>query len=151
VSKREHEVRLPDRFWSHSTHLSLDAKGMYSILLTFIDYQTAETHVGNIRLERESGYGRDKVEGLLRELESSGFIKRSRQYCANLKSKRTIKCLKFVSMPWKSVSRPDALISRPSENQGYILTEPKSSFPSQSHKSDSSLPLPEPEKPERIM
>jgi hypothetical protein len=64
MSKGEHEVRLPDRFWRHSTHLSLDAKGMYSILLTFIDYRTCETHVGNDRLERSNAMRRDPQLGL---------------------------------------------------------------------------------------
>jgi hypothetical protein len=149
--RREHEVRLPDRFWRHGTKLSAEAKALYAILLTFTDYNTAETRVGNSRLEKESGYGRDKVEALLRELERSAFINRDRQYRGNLKSERTIKCLKFVSMPWKSGGRPDALISRSSENQGYILTESKSSEPSQSHKSNTSIPLPESGTPERIM
>lgn len=91
-------MRLPDRFWRHSTHLSLDAKGIYSILLTFIDYRTCETLVGNYRLERESGFGRDKVKGLISELEAKGFIERKRLFVGNLKSKRILRCLKFVSM-----------------------------------------------------
>lgn len=147
---REHEVRLPDRFWRHCTHLSVDAKAMYCILLTFIDYRTAETHVGNDRLERESGYGRDKVKGLLAELESNEFIERKRLCVGNLKSERILRCLKFVSMDGFSVNRPD----------GRVFGQPKispislpshSSVPSQSHESTASLPLSDPEKPERIM
>jgi len=124
---------------------------MYSILLTFTDYQTGETHVGNARLERESGYGRDKIKGLLAELERAGFIERKRLYVGNLKSKRILRCLKFVSMDGKSAHRLDGRVSGHTENQPYILTESKSSVPSQSHKSKSSIPLPGPEIPERIM
>jgi hypothetical protein len=61
MSKGEHEVRLPDRFWRHFTHLSLDAKGMYSILLTFIDCRTCETHVGNDRFERPNAMRRSSA------------------------------------------------------------------------------------------
>ena len=147
---REHEVRLPDRFWRHSTHSSLDAKGMYSILLTFIDYQTNETHVGNARLERESGYGRDKVERLIAELEANGFIERKWLYAGNLKSKRIIRCLKFVSMPCKSGSRSDERVFREPKISPISLPR-HSSIPSQSHKSTASLLLPESETPERIM
>lgn len=152
MSNREHEVRLPDRFWRHCTHLSLEAKGMYSILLTFVDYQTAETHVGNVRLERESGYGRDKVKALIAELEASGFIKRKWLYAGNLKSKRILRCLKFLSTDGFSVSRPDGRVfSRPKISP--LSLPSHSSEPSQSHKSNSSEPLPaEPETPsERIM
>lgn len=147
---REHEVRLPDRFWRHGTKLSTDAKALYSILLTFIDYDTAETHVGNIRLEKESGYGRDKVKNLLGELESKGFIERKRLYVGNLKSKRILRSLKFLSMDGFSVNRPDGRVfGQPKISP---ISEPShSSEPSQSHQSNSSLPLPEPEKPERIM
>ena len=94
---REHEVRLPDRFWRHSTNLSLDAKGLYSILLTFIDYETCITFVSNRRLEREAGYGLVKVKELLKELESNGYIKRTQQKRGNLKSKRYIQCLMYAS------------------------------------------------------
>jgi len=125
---REHEVRLPDRFWRHCTKLSTDAKALYSILLTFIDYKTAETHVGNTRLERESGFGRDKIKELILELEASGFIKRTRLYVGNLKSKRILRCLKFTSTDGKSDYRLDRLVSGTTENQPYILT--KSSHPS---------------------
>jgi len=147
---REHEVRLPDRFWRHSTRLSSEAKAMYSILLTFIDYNTAETHVGNVRLEKESGYGRDKVKNLLVELESKGFIERKRLYVGNLKSKRIIRCLKFLSMDGFSVSRLD----------GRVFGQPKISpisLPSHSHPSpipkneESSEPFPDAEKPQKVM
>ena len=147
---REHEVRLPDRFWRHSTHLSLDAKGMYSILLTFVDYNTGETVVGNDRLERESRYGRDKVERLIAELEANGFIERRWLYAGNLKSKRIISCLKFVSMPCKSGSRFDERVFREPKISPISLPS-HSSVPSQSHKSTASLPLPGPEKPQRVM
>src|SRR5260370_9844634 len=96
MTKREHEVRLPDRFWRHSTHLSLDAKGMYSILLTFIDYRTCQTHVGNDRLERESGYARDKVKSLISELEAKEFLQRKRLNVGNLKSRGIHPCLKLA-------------------------------------------------------
>ena len=138
---REHEVRLPDRFWRHSTKISTDAKALYSILLTFIDYNTNETHVGNTRLERESGHGRDKVNSLLAELETAGFVERKRLYVGNLKSKRIICCLKFLSMDGFSAHRLD----------GRVFGQPKISpisLPSQSHpspiqkKEKSSLPLP---------
>jgi hypothetical protein len=147
---REHEVRLPDRFWRHSTHISIGAKALYSILLTFIDYRTNETTVSNDRLERESGYGRDKVKAVILELEATGFIERKRLYVGNLKSKRILRCLKFVSTDGFSVSRLD----------GRVFGQPKISpisLPSHSHpspiqkKEESSLPLPEPEKLERIM
>lgn len=139
---REHEVRLPDRFWRLCTNISTDAKALYSILLTFIDYNTAETHVGNTRLERESGYGRDKVKNLLMELENNGFIERKRLYKGNLKSKRMLHCLKFLSMDGFSVNRLD----------GRIFGRPKISpisLPSHSHpspipkKEESSEPFPD--------
>ncbi|SRR5258708_15288416 len=148
---REHEVRLPDRFWRHSTKISTDAKALYSILLTFIDYNTAETHVGNDRLERESGYGRDKVKNLLVELESNGFVERKRLYVGNLKSDRILRCLKFLSIDGLSVSRLD----------GRVFGQPKInpiSLPSHSHpspiqkKEESSEPFPaDAEKPQRVM
>ena len=147
---REHEVRLPDRFWRHSTKISTDAKALYSILLTFIDYRTGKTHVGNARLERESDYGRDKVKRLLSELEASGFIERTRLYVGNLKSKRIMLCLAFLSTDGFSVNRPD----------GRVFGQPKISpisVPSHSHpspipkKEESSLPLPGQETPGRIM
>ena len=147
---REHEVRLPDRFWRNCTKISTDAKALYSILLTFTDYNTDETHVGNSRLERESGYGRDKVKGLLLELENSGFIERERLFVGNLKSKRILRCLKFTSIDGFSVHRAD----------GLVFGQPKIrpiSLPSHSHpspiqkKEKSSLPLPEQEPSERIV
>ena len=148
---REHEVRLPDRFWRHCTHLSLDAKGMYSILLTFIDYRTNETVVSNARLERESGYGRDKVKALILQLEASGFIERKRLYVGNLKSQRILRCLKFVSMDGNSVNRLDRRVS------GQPKVSPIS-LPSHSHpspipkKEESSEPFPaDAEKLQRAM
>jgi len=122
--------------------LSTEAKALYSILLTFIDYNTGETHVGNSRLERESGYGRDKVKGLLMELESAGFIERRRLFVGNLKSKRLLRCLKFISIDGFSVSRPDGLVSgRPKISP---ISLPSHSHPSPIQKKEkSSLPLQE--------
>ena len=150
MSRREHEVRVPDRLWRHGVKISTDAKALYCILLTFIDYRTGETHVGNARLEKESGYGRDKVKSLLVELEANKFIERNRLYVGNLKSRRVLRCLKFVSMDGFSVNRPDGRVfGQPKISP---ISEPShSSEPSQSHTSTSSIPLPEPEKPERIM
>lgn len=147
---REHEVRLPDRFWRHSIKLSSDAKALYSILLTFIDYTTGETHVGNPRLERESGYGRDKVKALLVELETAKFIERKRLYFGNLKSTRVLRCLKFLSMDGFSVNRLDGRVfGQPKISP---ISEPSHSHPSPiQQKEKSSLPLPEQELPERIM
>jgi hypothetical protein len=125
---REHEVRLPDRFWRHSTHLSLDAKGLYSILLTFIDYQTCVTFVSNLRLQRETGYGLVKVKSLLSELEINGFIKRRQEMRGNLKSKRHIQCLRYASPVVQIPSdRPGSTAFGTAENQPTILTESKSS------------------------
>jgi hypothetical protein len=120
---REHEVRLPDRFWRHSTNLSLDAKGLYSILLTFIDYETCITFVSNRRLEREAGYGLVKVKELLKELESNGYIKRTQQKRGNLKSKRYIQCLMYASPVVQIPSnRPGSTVFGTTENQPTILT-----------------------------
>ena len=151
MSNREHEVRLPDRFWRHCTHLSPGSKVMYCILLTFIDYNTCETIVGNLRLQRESGFGAVKVKGLLAELEAAKYIERHYRYAGNLRSERTIRCLKFTSTVQISYSRPDGMVSdRPKTIP--ISLPSHSSEPSQSHKSNSSEPLPAPETlPERIM
>lgn len=94
--KRDHEVRFPDRFWRRSTQLSHAAKGLYATLATFADYRTGLTFVSNARLQLETGFGRDVVKRLLRELELASFIKRSRQTNKNLLSKRWIRCLKYV-------------------------------------------------------
>ena len=125
---REHEVRLPDRFWRHSTHLTLAAKGLYSILLTFIDYKTCITFVSNPRLERETGYGVVKVKALLSELETNGYIRRTQEKRGNLKSKRYIHCLKYLSSEVQIPSnRPGSTVSGTIENQPTILTKSKSS------------------------
>lgn len=125
---REHEVRLPDRFWRHCTHLSLDAKGLYSILLTFIDYETSITFVSNPRLEKETGYGIVKVKALLAELELAGYIKRTQERRGNLKSKRFIECLKFLSPAVQIPSdRPGGTVFGTTENQPTILTKSESS------------------------
>jgi hypothetical protein len=148
---REHEVRLPDRFWRHGTKISTDAKVLYSILLTFVNYNTAETIVGNARLERESGYGRDKVKSLLVELEINKFIERKRLYAGNLKSMRILRCLKFLSTDGFSGNRSiDAFSVMPKSSP--------ISLPSQSHPSsipkqeESSEPFPAAaEKSRRVM
>ena len=41
--KRDHEVRFPDKFWRRGTHLSIDAKALYAVLVTFADYKTGES------------------------------------------------------------------------------------------------------------
>lgn len=147
---REHEVRLPDRFWRHCTRLSTNAKALYSILLTFIDYNTGETHVGNARLERESGYGQKKVRALLVELETAGFLERKRLFVGNLKSKRILRCLKFVSMRQFLPNRPDAAVFDASKITPISL--PSHSHPSPIQKQEkSSLPLPEQNLSERIL
>ena len=149
---REHEVRLPDRFWRHSTKLSPVAKTLYAILLTFIDWNTGETHVGNPRLEKELGCGRDKVKELLLELENAGFIKRWRLFVGNLKSKRVLRCLKFLSRDGISVHRLDGrLFGQPKIRP--ISLPNHSSEPSQSHKSKpkTSKPLLAEKFSERIM
>jgi hypothetical protein len=125
---REHEVRLPDRFWRHSTHLSLDAKGLYSVLLTFINYQTCVTFVSNPRLQLETGYGVVKVKALLSELEKNGYIRRNQEMRGNLKSKRYIKCLKYASPVVQIPSnRSGSTVFGTTENQPTILTKSKSS------------------------
>jgi hypothetical protein len=151
---REHEVRLPDRFWRHGVKISTDAKALYSILLTFTDYTINETHVGNARLEKESGYGRDKVKSLLIELEASKFIERKRLYVGNLKSKRILRCLKFVSIDGFSDHRLDRRVFGQPKISPISL--PSHSRPSPIQKpSESSEPFPDPEtsdtNPERIM
>lgn len=148
--KREHEIRFPDKFWRSATPLSHVAKGLYATLATFADYRTGLTFVSNERLQKETGFGRDKVERLLRELECGGYIERTRQCRRNLRWKRWVKCLRYVSS--------DSLIFRASdrhtenqgtENQGYIRTPVKSSVtPERQEKS--SFPC-RPQNAERIM
>ena len=135
----------------HSPFTSIRAKALYSILLTFVDYATNETYVSNLRLQRESGFGAVKVKGLLAELQAAKFIERSHRYVCNLRSKRTIRCLKFVSTVQIPNSRPE----------GMVFDQPKTipiSLPSHSHpspiqkKEESSEPFPvEVEKPQRVM
>src|SRR5262249_52970998 len=126
------------------------AKALYSILLTFIDYQTGETHVGNTRLEREAGYGQKKVCGLLAELEKAGFIERNRLFVGNLKSKRILRCVKFLSIAQFSPGRPDAAVFDASKITPISL--PSHSHPSPiQKKEESSLPLPAQKAFERIM
>jgi hypothetical protein len=151
VVSREHEVRLPDRFWRHCTKISTGAKALYSILLTFIDYNTAKTQVGNVRLERESGYGRDKVKSLLAELERNKFIERKRLYAGNLKSKRILSCLRFLSIDGFSVNRSmDVLSVAPKISP---ISLPSQSHPSPIPKQEGlSEPFPsDAEKPQRVM
>jgi hypothetical protein len=147
---REHEVRLPDRFWRHCTKLSAEAKAVYSILLTFIDYNTGETHVGNPRLERESGYGQKKVKALLLELENAGFVERKRLFVGNLKSKRILRCLKFLSKGLFSPNRFEGAVFDRSKNAPISL--PSHGHPSPTQEQEkSSLPLPDQKSSERIM
>ncbi len=147
---REHEVRFPDKFWRRATHLSHAAKALYATLATFADYRTGLTFVGNARLQLESGYGRDLLKRLLRELELAGFIKRSRQTKRNLLSKRWIRCLKYVVSDGLNFSpstrRTD---SQSPENQPTIFTSVKSSV-TPIEQEDSSFPHRAP-KPGRIM
>lgn len=146
---REHEVRLPDRFWRYSTCLSLDAKGLYAILLTFIDYRTCITFVSNRRLERETGFGVVKVKQLLSELKANGYIKSTQERRGNLKSKRFIQCLKYTSPVVQiSSNRPGGTVFGATENQPTILTESKSSV-TQSKEKDLHPSLTVPELPER--
>ena len=133
---REHEIRFPDRFWRCETNLSHSAKGLYATLATFADYRTGETHVGNARLQKETGYGREKIKSLLRELEQADLIKRRRELQRNLKSKRYIRCLKYV----RSDGLKSGLSSRPTsfratEDQASILTPVKSSVTPERKKS----------------
>jgi hypothetical protein len=125
---REHEVRFPDRFWLRATHLSQEAKALYATLVTFADYRTGRTFVSNARLQLETGYGRDLVRRLLRELEAAGFIRRSRESKKNLLSKRWISCLRYVTSDGLSVSpsvrRTD---SQSPEKQSTICASVKSS------------------------
>ena len=135
----------------HSPFTSIRAKALYSILLTFVDYATNETYVSNLRLQRESGFGAVKVKGLLAELQAAKFIERSHRYVCNLRSKRTIRCLKFVSTVQIPNSRPE----------GMVFDQPKTipiSLPSHSHpspilkKEKSSEPFPaQAEKAERVI
>ena len=122
----------PDKFWRRGTLLSIDAKSLYAVLATFADYRTGETFVSNARLELETGYGRDKVKTLLSELERADFIQRRRELRGNLKAKRHIKCLKYVSSPIDGNPdyRPDGLVFRATDNQPTILTPVKSSVKS---------------------
>lgn len=147
---REHEVRLPDRFWRRATHVSHAAKGLYASLATFADYRTGRTFVSNARLQLETGYGRDLVKRLLRELELEGFIKRSRQTRKNLLSKRWIHCLKYVVSDSLNFS-PSARRTDPQspENQSTILTPVKSSVTPEKQ-DESKASFPHTQIPERI-
>lgn len=147
---REHEVRLPDRFWRHCTRISSDAKALYAILLTFINYNTGKTYVGNARLERESGYGQKKIKALLAELEKAEFVKRKRLFVGNLKSKRILRCLRFLSTGQNLPGRPDGAFFDWSKNAPISLPSLSQSVPIQKQEK-SSLPLPDQEGPEGIM
>lgn len=129
--KQSHEVRLPDGFWRRATHLSMEAKALYAVLITFADYRTGLTFVGNPRLQLETNYGRDLVKRLLRELELECFIERRREIKKNLKSKRWIKCLKYVVTDRLNFS-PSARWTgfRAAEDQPTISTPVKSSVTS---------------------
>ena len=135
-AKREHEVRFPDKFWRNTTPLSHTAKGLYATLVTFADYRTGLTYVSNLRLQKETGYGREKIERLLRELESDGWIKRTRQRSRNLYGKRFIRCLRYVtSDALKSSVSAGCSENRGTENQGYIRTPVRSSVTPEVNKS----------------
>jgi len=156
---RDHEIRFPDKFWRRATPLSHAAKGLYATLATFADYRTGLTYVSNERLQKETGYGRDKLEDLLRRLERGGWIKRTRQCRRNLRWKRWIKCLRYVvSDALKFSESGRCPENQGTETQGYIFTPVKSSvtpeeqsqkhlYPTQDH-SVSEAPG---QKPERIM
>lgn len=137
---REHEVRFPDKFWRRGTRLTHAAKALYATLATFADYRTGLTFVGNARLQLETGYGRDVVKRLLRELELAGFIERSRQTKKNLLSRRWIRCLKHVVSDGLNFSpstrRAD---SQSPEKQPTIFTSVKSSVTPQGQE-ESSFP-----------
>lgn len=152
TTAREHYTSLPDKFWRRSTHLSLAAKGLYAVLVTFADYKTGETWVSNARLEKETGLGRDKVKALLRELESAGFISRRRQVRGNLKAERHIRCLKYIcSMDGKSAHRLDGRVFGTHEKTPTIFTPVKSSVtPEKKEESKSSFPYTPDQMPERI-
>jgi hypothetical protein len=136
-NRREHEVRFPDKFWRKATHLSHDAKGLYATIATFADYRTGMTFVSNDRLQSETGYGRDKMEKLLRELELAKFIERSRENKGNLLFRRWIKCLKFVVSSDALKTRVSARCpeNQGTENQGTILPLVKSSVTPEERKS----------------
>ena len=149
--KRDHEVRFPDKFWRHATHLSMDAKALYAVLATFADYKTGETFVSNSRLEIETGHGIVKVKALLVELEKAGYIQRRREFRGNLKAKRHIRCLKYVCAPTVQIpsGRTDGMDSVRIENDTTIFTSVKSSV-TPKEQEESSFPQRAP-KPERIM
>jgi Helix-turn-helix domain len=128
----------------------MDAKALYAILATFADYKTGETFVSNERLQIETGFGRDKVKELLRELAKAGFISRRRRLRKNLKAERYIRCLKHVcSTDGKSAYRRDGRVFGTHENQTSILTPVKSSVTPEKQE-ESSFPHAG-EIPERIM
>jgi len=127
--KRDHEVRFPDSFWRRTTHLSMDAKGLYAVLATFADYKTGETFVSDPRLQLETGHGIVKVKTLLVELEKAGYIVRRRDFRGNLKAKRHIRCLKYICAPRVQIpsGRADGMDSVRIENHATIFTSVKSS------------------------
>jgi helix-turn-helix protein len=149
--KRAHEVRFPDKFWRRATHLSMDAKGLYAVLATFADYKTGETFVSNPRLQLETGHGIVKVKALLVELEKARYIERRREFRGNLKAKRHIRCLKYISAPMVQIpsSRADGIDSVRIENDATIFTSVKSSVTPEEQE-DSSFPH-RAQKPVRIM
>ena len=148
--KRDHEVRFPDKFWRRETRLSMSAKGLYATISSFADYRTGDTFVSNERLQLETGFGRDKVEHLLSELEAGSFIKRRRELRSNLRWKRWIRCLKYVSSDTLKCSASGRYSeNQDTENQGIIRTSVKSSV-TQEKKDESSFPHTN-QIPERIM
>lgn len=151
VMKRPHEARFPDSFWRRGTSLSIDAKGLYAVLVTFADYRTGETYVTNLRLQLETRHGVVKIKNLLSELERAGFIKRWQEPHGNLKAKRHIRCLKYIDSPVVQIPshRPGGIVFGPTENQPTIRTPVKSSVTPEKQE-ESSFPHTQ-EKPERIM
>jgi hypothetical protein len=129
-------VRFPDRFWRRATDLSHAAKGLYATVATFTDYRTGETFVSNLRLQQETGLGREKIKSLLRELERAGFIERTRELRCNLKSKRHIRCKKYVcSDGLESGLSARQTAFRATENQATIFTPVRSSVTPKTKKS----------------
>jgi hypothetical protein len=126
-NRREHEVRFPDKFWRRATHVSIDAKALYAVLATFADYQTGETFVSNTRLQLETGWCVRKIKDLLGELEQAGFIKRWQQMRGNLRSRRHIRCVKYVtSAVQKMHLRPGGAFFGRTEKVPIICTPVKS-------------------------
>jgi hypothetical protein len=87
---------------------SIDAKSLYAVLATFVEYKTGGTYVTNGRLQLDTGHGLRKIKTLLNELQRGGFISRRGEYRRNLKAKRYIRCLKYVVSEQKTAVVPTA-------------------------------------------